>query len=192
MFDPSALDAFPCELMLNGVSVQSVRIRETAEAGGDFDVIVTDPVLGDFALHTGFEIAVHQPDSSWRQVSLAAFKSSLKESALLAAGDLPTTSELAECRLFARVSDIRIPNLDSSPRSVIGRQDSVIIYTQRIFYRAQIPYLTFGTTFLVPSASTARIPLQRAGFRKSELSPSALIEPRTGGSIQLVERDPGA
>ena len=190
MPEHSEFGKVPCDLVVNGMPVGSVSLRHRPNPPDDFDVVVIDPILGAFALHSGFEIDVPDPDSVWRRVSLAEFKSSLKQDALLAADDLPNSSEVAECRLFAGISDICIPNWKSSSRSVIGRQDAVVLYTQRIFYRVQIPYLTFGTTFLVPSASTARIPLQRAGFRKSEISPTALVEPRTGCAIQLVERDP--
>ena len=70
MRDSSGLDDFPCELLLNGVCMRSVKIRQTVEPGSDFDVVVTDPVLGPFSLHSGFEIELHEADSSWRRVSL--------------------------------------------------------------------------------------------------------------------------
>ena len=188
MVDQSSLDDIPCELLLNGVFVRSVRIRRAAEPGVDFDVVVTDPGVGCFALHRGFEIDLHEPDATWRRVSLQELKGILKSRYLPSSDDLPKASEGAECRLFARVDDIQIP---CGRHSVFGhREEACVRYVQRIFYRVGIPHLVAGTTFSVPSATTARIPLKRAGFRQSEISPSALVEPRTGCAIQVIERDP--
>ena len=171
--------------------MRSVRIRQNVESPGDFDVLVDEPVLGVYSLHSGFEIQVLEPDTGWRQASLEELKEILKCRYLLPADDFPKASEIAECRLFARVDDIQIPCWEPSRLAIRGREEACVRYVQRVFYRVGIPHLVSGTTFLVPSAPTARIPLQRAGFRKSAISPSALVEPRTSVTIQLVERDPG-
>jgi hypothetical protein len=188
MRDPSGLDV-PCELLLNGVSVRRVAIRQPADAVADFDVVFTDPVLGSFSLHSGFDIDMRELDLNWRRVSLEELKGILRRSSPLRSEDLPKASEIAESRLFARVDDIEIPHWQRSRLSSRGREECVH-YVQRIFYRVGIPHLVAGTTFTVPSAATARIPLKRAGFRESEISRSALIEPRTGCAIQVIERDP--
>ena len=190
MSDTFAPDEFACDLLLNGVSIRTVRVRQGAESAGNFDVIVTDPILGPFALHSGFEIDVSQPNSNWRRVSLEELKGILNSRYLLPADDLPKASEMAECRLFAPVDDIQIPYWERSRLSTLGREAACVRYVQRILYRTGIPHLVAGTTFTVPSAPTARIPLKRAGFRQSTISPSALVEPRTQVSIQLIERDP--
>lgn len=191
MRDFSALGNLPCELLLNGVSIRSVRIRENSDSEGNFDVLVNEPVLGVYSLHSGFDIQVHEAeDAGWRRVSLAELKGILKSKYLLPGDDLPKASDIAECRLFARVDDIQIPCWERSRLTIRGPEEACVRYVQRIFYRVGIPHLVAGTTFLVPSAPTARIPLQRAGFRKSAISRSALLEPRTRVSIQLVERDP--
>jgi hypothetical protein len=190
MSDIFAPGEFPCELLVNGVPIQSVRIRQGAESADALDVVVADPLVGCFALHSGFDIGIHEPDRSWRRVSLDELKGILKDKYLLQVDDLPRTSDIAECRLFARVDDIQIPHWESTPRSVLRRQDACVQFACRILYRTGIPHLVAGTTFSVPSAPTARIPLKRAGFRQSQISPSALVEARTGCSIQLIERDP--
>jgi len=190
MSDTFAPDEFACELLLNGVSIRTVRVRQGAEPAGNFDVIVIDPMLGPFGLHSGFEIDVPEPNSNWRRVSLDEFKGILKSRYLLPADDLPKASEMAECRLFARVDDICLPHWEPTRLSTFEREAACVRYVQRILYRTGIPHLVFGTTFVVPSAPTARIPLKRAGFRQSEISPSALVEPRTQVSIQLIERNP--
>lgn len=191
MSNTFAPDEFPCELLVNGVSIQSVRIRQGAESAGDLAVVITDPVVGCFTLHSGFDIDVQEPDStSWRRVSLEELKKILKDKNLLASESLPNSSQMAECRLFARVDDIEIPQWEVSRLSVLGREEACVRYIQRILYRTGIPHLVSGTTFTVPSALTARIPLKRAGFRQSTISRSALVEPRTNVTVQLVERDP--
>ncbi len=190
MRDSSALGDFPCEFLLNGVSMKSAKIRQPAGSEGDFEVVVTDLLLGAFALHSGFDIDVHEADAGWRRVSLEELKGFLRSRYLLPADDLPKASQIAECRLFARVDDIKIPNWKCGRLSVLGREEACVRYVQRILYRTGIPHLVSGTTFLVPSAATARIPLKRAGFRQSQISPSALVELRTGCAIQLIERDP--
>ena len=184
------IQKLPCELLVNSRSVQSVHIRWGVGSSDDFEIVMTDPSLGAFALHSGFDLEARDPGSAWQRVSLEEFKAMLKESALLAVEDLPKASEAAACRLFSRVDDIAIPEWDSSTRSVNGREQACIRFTELVLYRTSIPYLRDGCVFSVPSVPTARIPLKRAGFRQSQISPSALVEPKTGCSIQLVGRDP--
>ncbi len=190
MRDYSRHDELPCELLLNGVRVQGVRIRQTKQSLGDFDIVVSDPVLGAFSLHSGFDINVHQPDSGWRKVSVDELRMILKDRNLLPAKDLPKVSEITECRLFARVDDIEIPHWQGGRLFGRGPEEACVRYVQRIFYRVGIPHLVAGTTFTVPSAPTAKIPLKRAGFRESPVSRSALVEPRTNVAIQVIQRSP--
>lgn len=190
MRDASVLGDLPCELLLNGVSMRSVKIRQTAEAAGDFEIVVTDPLLGAFALHSGFDIEVHEPDAGRRRISLDELKAVLNRRNPISADDLAKASEIAGCRLFAKVDDIEIPKWNRARFSELGPEGACVRYVQRIFFRVGIPHIVSGTTFLVPSAPTARIPLKRAGFRRSTISRSALLEPRTNVTVQLVERDP--
>jgi len=166
MPDSSVVGDFPCELLLNGVFVRS------------------------FALHSGFDIEVQARDAAWRHVSLEELKRILRSRFMLPDDDLAKASGSAECRLFAPVNDIEVPEWQCGRLSVLGREKACVRYVQRILYRTGIPHLVSGTTFLVPNAATSRIPLKRAGFRQSQISPSALVEPRTGCAIQVVERDP--
>jgi hypothetical protein len=190
MPEPVRIDELRCELKLNGVPVKSVGIRGPSDFHEDLEIVVIEPALGSFALHDGFEIEVREPNSTWRQVTLNELRAMLKETSLLAVGDLPTASAIAECRLFARVEGIEVPQWESSLRSVLGRQEACVRYVQRLFYGVRIPHLVAGTVFSVPSVPTARIQLKRAGFRQSEISSTALVEPKTGCAVQLVERDP--
>lgn len=190
MSDTFAPDEFSCELLVNGVPIQALRIRQSAEAPDDLELVVTDPLVGCFALHSGFDIDIHEPDQSWRRVSLEELKRILKDRNLLIVDALPNASDGAECRLFARVDDLQIPHWERESLSVLGREKACVEYVRRVFYRTGIPHLVSGTTFFVSSVATARIPLKRAGFRQSKISASALVEPRTGCAIQVIERDP--
>jgi hypothetical protein len=110
MLEPSEVIALPCDMVLNDIPVRSVQIRNMRDSQEDFEVVVTDRILGLFALHAGFEIDVREADSDWRRVSLDELKGMLTRNGLLAIGDLPRASEIAQCRLFARVDDIQIPH----------------------------------------------------------------------------------
>lgn len=59
MRDSSALDDSSFQFLLNGLSIRSAKIRQIADSQGDFEVVVTDPLLGAFALHSGFDIEVY-------------------------------------------------------------------------------------------------------------------------------------
>jgi len=189
MSNTFAGDEFHCELLVNAVPVRSLRIRQHAELGDNFDVIVSDPMVGSFALHSGFEIDVRELDTRWRRVSLEELKESLRRKNLLPPDDLLESSQIAGARLFARVDDIEIPYWERSRLSGGGREEACVRYVQRILYRVGIPHLVAGTTFTVPSVPTARIPLKRAGFRQSPILQSGLVEPRTNVAIHLIERD---
>ena len=170
--------------------MRSVKIRPIAKSGDDFDIVVTDSLLGSFSLHSGFDIEVRECEAAWRRVSLQELKTILKNRYVMSGGDLTTDSQNTESRLFAPVNNIEVPEWQCGRFSILGREAACVRYVQRILYRTGIPHLVSGTTFLVPSATTARIPLKRAGFRQSKISPSALVEPRTGCAIQVIERDP--
>lgn len=108
--------------------MKSAKIRQPAGSEGDFEVVVTDPLLGAFALHSGFDIDVHEADAGWRRVSLEELKGFLRSRYLLPADDLPKASQIAECRLFARVDDIKIPNWKCGRLSVLGREEACVRY----------------------------------------------------------------
>ena len=127
MRDSSAFGEFPCELLLNGVPMRSVRLRQNARSAGDLEVLVNEPVLGAYSLHSGFEIQLHEPDTGWRQVSVEELKRILKSRYLLPADDLPKASDIAECRLFARVDDIQIPCWERSRLAIRGPEEACVI-----------------------------------------------------------------
>jgi len=107
MPDSSTLGHFPCEVSLNGMCMRYPRIRQTSESFDDFDIVVTDPQLGSFALHSGFDIEVRELDAAWRQVSLEELKRILKSRYLLPSDDLPTASQNGEACYLLRSMILR-------------------------------------------------------------------------------------
>jgi hypothetical protein len=190
MDDSLNINEVKCDLLLNGIPIRTVQIRNVPEFHEDFEIVVTDPALGVFALHEGFQIDVREPDSIRRSVSLAELKAILRRSTLWVVEDLPNASEVSQSRMWASVVDVDRAHSKPSLLSVNGYREVCVQSVCRILYSAGIAHLVSGTTFIVPCAPTARNTLMRTGFRRSEISRSALVEPTTGCAIQLVERDP--
>lgn len=181
------IDALPWDLRVNGIPVRSVHIR-CAPDSEDFQVGIDDPI-GSIILHEGFELEMREEGSSWRSVTLEQLTEAITESAkFLQADDLPKSSEMAERRLFDRIDDIDIPHQRSPRLNQLTGQDECVREVQRVLHEARLPHRVAGTVFVVPSALRARICLLRAGFRKSGIAPTALVEPLSGRAVQLIER----
>lgn len=180
------IDALPWDLLVNGIPVRSVYIR-CAPDSEDFQVGIDDPI-GSIILHEGFELEVREQDSC-RPLTLEQLKKTLAaRSEFLQAEDLPKSSEMAERRLFDRIDDVAIPHQKSPRLNRWTGQDECVREVQRVFREARVPHRVAGTVFVVPSAFRARIYLLRAGFRKSTIAPTALVEPITARAVLLVER----
>ncbi len=180
------IEALPWDLLVNGIPVRSVHIR-CAPDSEDFQVGIDDPI-GSIILHEGFDLEIREQDS-WRPLTLEQLKTTLAaRSEFLQAEDLPKSSEMAEHRLFERIDDVAIPHRISPRVSQLTGHEECVREVQKVLHEARVPHKVAGTVFLVPSAFRTRICLLRAGFRKSPISPTALLEPRTGLSVQLVER----
>ena len=46
MEEPLNIDELRCDLMVNGVSFQSVQIRDVPDSADNFQLVITDPILG--------------------------------------------------------------------------------------------------------------------------------------------------
>jgi hypothetical protein len=188
MEEPTRIDELPFELLVNGIPVRSVDVR-CAPASDDFQVLMTDPQLGRFSLTRAFELEMREKGSSWRPVTLEQLTKTLTEnSEFLHAEDIPKSSEMAERQLFDRIDDVEIPHRRSPRLSTLTGHDECVREVQKVLREARVPHQVAGTVFVVPNALRTRICLIRAGFRKSPISPAALVEPRSGCAIQLVER----
>jgi hypothetical protein len=189
MEKPRNIDELPCDLMVNGVPFQSVQIHCFSNSADHFQLVIAHPILGAFALHSEFELGIREEGSTWRPVTLEQLKKTLIESSeFLRAKDLPKSSETVERKRFDRLDDIDIPHRKSPRLSKLTGHDECVREVQKILREARVPHQVAGTVFVVPSAFRTRICLLREGFRKSTISPAALVEPRSGCAIQLVER----
>src|SRR5580658_1818452 len=188
MPEPSEIDELSCKLRVNGLLVQSVHVRCVPELADDFQVVITDPQIGSFSLHGGFELEIREQDS-WQPLTLEQLTRTLTESSeFLQAEDLPKSSEMAERRLFDRFDDLDIPHRSSPRMGKITGHVRCVKRVQAVLYEAAIPHQVSGTVFLVPDAAQARIALIRAGFERSTISPGALLEPQSACAIHLLER----
>lgn len=189
MEEPLNIDQIPCDLIVNGVSFPSVQIRYVPNSTDNFQLVVTDPILGAFALHSEFELVMRNEGSSWRPVTLEQLTKALTESSeFVRGGDMQQSSEIAERRMFEKLDDIDSRHRRSRRLSELTRHHECVREVQKVLREARVPHQVAGTVFVVPSAFRSRICLIRAGFRKSPISPAALIEPQSGCAIQLVER----
>ena len=189
MNGPQNINELPCELLVNGVPFQSVQIRCVPDSSHHFQLVIVHPILGSFALNSEFELALREEGSPWRPVTLEQLTKTLTEnSEFLQSDDLPRSSEMAEHRLFDRIDHVAFPHRSSLRVSQLTGHEECVREVQKVLHEARVPHKVAGTVFVVPSAFRTRMCLLRAGFRKSPISPTALVEPRTGLSVQLVER----
>jgi len=189
MEEPLNIDELPCDLMVNGLRFQAVHIRYVPDSADNFQLVLSDPILGAFALHAEFELVMRDEGSCWRPVTLEQLTKILLESGkLLRALDVPKSLETVEHQMFDRLHDIDFPHRKSPRKNKLTGHDECVREVQKVLREARVPHQVAGTVFVVPCAFRTRICLIRAGFRKSTISPGALIEPRSGCAIQLVER----
>jgi len=187
MSEPLKVDELPFELLVNGIPVRSVHLC-CAPASDDFQVLMTDPRLGRFSLTSAFELEMREEGSPWRPVTLQRLAKALTERGeFLQAEDLPKSSEMAEHWLFDRLDDVDIPHRTSPRLNQLTGQGECLRQVQKVLDEARVPHRVAGTVFVVPSAFRARICLLRAGFRKSTIAPTALVEPVSGRAVQLIE-----
>jgi hypothetical protein len=186
MSEPLKVDELPFQLLVNGISVRSVLLRRAPDSE-DFQVAIDDPI-GSIILHEGFELEIREQDS-WRPLTLEQLKRTLAaRTEFLHAEDLPKSSEMAERRLLDKIDDVDIPHQRSPRLHQLTGQGECVRQVQKVLDEARVPHRVAGTVFVVPSAFRARICLLRAGFRRSTIAPTALVEPVTARAVLLVER----
>ncbi|SPF48210.1 hypothetical protein SBA1_820012 [Candidatus Sulfotelmatobacter kueseliae] len=177
------------QLKINDTLAKSVRLRSHPGAPGDREVVVEDPWLGLFALNSQFDLLVREAGSPWRAVTLDELR------AILAA----TTGFPDKATSDRQTPGPTAPNgpnefAGAHPKLVgLGTMTGLDACLQRIatlLYRASIPHLRAGSTFVVPSMMNARECLLRAGFHRDERYEAVLFDPERRIAIRLLERDP--
>ena len=181
------------QIQINGTVATSVRLRSQHGAPGQLEVVVDDPWLGVFALHRQFDLLVKEEGAEWRTVTLDELRGILEANI-----NPPGADEKANDH------QMRGPMLPNPPNELAGARpklvrlgtitglDSCVQRIEAILYRASIPHLTAGSTFVVPSMMSARACLLRAGFHQDQRYESVLFDPESKIAIRLLERDPRA
>jgi hypothetical protein len=181
------------QVEINGMRAKSVRLRSHLSAPGDFDVVVEDPWLGVFALHRQFDLLAKEEGSEWRAVTLDELRS-----ILLANTGVQDTDDERNDHQTLEFTPPGEPNefAGAGPKlvrlgTIIGL-DACVQRIATLFYRASIPHLRAGATFVVPSMLNARECLLRAGYCQDQRYESVLFDPESKIAIRLLERDPRA
>ena len=79
MIDSQETGPSPFELRVNGVVVESGYFRDRLPPATGIELVISDPQIGCFALHAGFNLKLREPGSDWRRVTLNEVKKSLAE-----------------------------------------------------------------------------------------------------------------
>ncbi len=166
-------------LRVNGIAVLLIRLRYRPDVPDDFEIVIHEPQKGlSFALHSGFDIEIHERGLGWRQVTLDELKHVLVEE-------------------NQRVGAVTFPKAAETKRELIGcvAEGEHIMRAEAALFRSGIPFLLLpfqankfaSNLFMVTSLSRAKSCLARAGFREKVGSETVLIDGRTGKPIQLIE-----
>ena len=183
----------PVQIQINGTVSKSVRLRSQHGAPGQLEVVVDDPWLGVFALHRRFDLLVKEEGAEWRAVTLDELRGILEANI-----DPPSADEKANDHQMGGPLPPNPPNELAGARPKLVRLgtitglDACVQRIEAILYRASIPHLTAGSTFVVPSMMNARECLLRAGFHQDERYEAVLFDPERKIAIRLLERDPRA
>jgi hypothetical protein len=179
------------QLKINDTLARSVRLRSHPGAPGDVDVVVEDPWLGAFALSNQFDLHVREEGSDWRPVALEELRA-----ILAATTGVPDTETSNHQTPGPKPPDGPSEVAGARPKLVrlgtLAGLDACLQQIEEILYRASIPHLTAGSTFVVPSMMNARECLLRAGFHQDERYEAVLFDPEKRIAIRLLERDPRA
>ncbi len=70
------------QIRVNGLVIQKMTLRRQMRSGypdGPWEIVVTDPVIGQFAIDDSFEIELKQCRQPWRKVFTAEVLTTLNE-----------------------------------------------------------------------------------------------------------------
>lgn len=70
------------QVRVNGISIEKLTLRRQMREGypdGPWEVVVTDPVLGQFAVDDSFEIELKMIKKPWRKIFAAELLTTLNE-----------------------------------------------------------------------------------------------------------------
>lgn len=146
------IDELPYGLRVNGALIESVLLRSVNDSADVFQVVITDPQIGRFALSDAFDFEVREEGAPWRPITLAQLTKALTESIeSLQVENIPNASERAERKLFDRLDDTDVSHRESPRLSELTGHVDCIRQVQKVLYEARIAHRMAGTVFVVPN-----------------------------------------
>jgi len=182
------------ELRVNGMVV-GASMRRLLDNPDECDVVIHDPLVGDFTIHDQFTIDIKKYAGSepiWSRVSLRHLKSTFLEST---SSDLPSIKEILDYELYQPKDSADAAQAGAKPQNVmVAAQAS---RAQRILYMAGIPSIVMTLTrrrmpnaegsLMVPDIRTAVRELSRHGFKPGPVQ-YLLLDKKTLKTLRLVQR----
>jgi len=182
------------ELRVNGMVV-AASMRRKNDDPDECEVVVHDPLVGDFTIHDQFTIDIKKyagSEAIWSRVSLRHLKSTFLEST---SSDLPSIQEILDSEIFqpAEPEDALQPGAKAQKVLVVPQARRA----QRILYQAGIPSIVMSFTgrvmpnpegsLMVPHIRTAVRVLSRQGFKPGPVC-YLLLDKNTLNTLRLVQR----
>ena len=183
------------ELRVNGVVVEA-SMRRMASNPEECEVVIRDPLVGEFTINEEFAIDVKKyagTEPIWSRVSLKHLKSTFLEAT---SNDLPSVAEILESELYRQTdaADASQPKVKSSHFVLLAVQ---VRRAQRILYLAGIPSIVMSLTphrmrneegaLVVPNLRNAVRELIQHGFQTGPLK-HLLTDTKTGNKLRLVQK----
>ena len=182
------------ELRVNGMVI-GASMRRLPDNPDECDVVIHDPLVGDFTIHDQFTIDIKKyagNEPIWSRVSLRHLKSTFLESI---SSDLPSIQEILDSEIFqpADPEDAVQPGAKAQKILVAPQAGRA----QRILYQAGIPSIVMSFTgrvmpnpegsLMVPHIRTAVRVLSRHGFKPGPVC-YLLLDKKTLNTLRLVQR----
>ncbi len=200
MSDFLKLSELGLELRVSGVEIDRVRLRQYGKLPIELELVVTDPVLGEFAVDRdafAFEVREKCADALWRQVTAdEALEEIAATDQLLEIEGPPDASERAERQLFGRLDDIPVSHRARRRRRArMGEEGAHIIRAEEVLYQAGIPHILLpvqrdrfaSNVIMVPHLMKSKIALCRGGFKQAFPSRTVMVHVQSGRAIRLIE-----
>ena len=183
------------ELRVNGVVVEA-SMRRMASNPEECEVVIRDPLVGEFTINEEFAIDVKKyagTEPIWSRVSLKHLKSTFLEAT---SNDLPSVAEILESELYRQTdaADASQPKVKSSHFVLLAVQ---VRRAQRILYLAGIPSIVMSLTphrmrngegaLVVPNLRNAVRELIQHGFQTGPVK-YMLTDTKTGNKLRLVQK----
>lgn len=189
------------ELRVNGTEIDWVQLRPCGKLPTELELVVRDPVLGEFAVDREaftFEVRQKGEGAQWRQMSMdEALEEIAAADMLLDIEGPPGAPKLEEHERLHR-PDMR--RGQRRRRTRVGEKGAHVIRAEEVLYSAGVPHILLpvqrdrfaSNVFMVPGLLKAKIALCRGGFKPALPSHSVMVHIRSGRAIRLLEANGNA